>query len=107
MRMGFERLSYLIREEMGQDIDIGDLFLFLGKNRRRLKALRFDGSGLILLAKRMEKKKGFMNVRDLEGRLELNHQELELILHGSVLRKYLPAGREKLNDSFHGTSPIC
>lgn len=107
MRLGFERLSYLIREEMGKNIDIGDLFLFLGKNRRRLKALRFDGSGLILLTKRMEKKKGFMNVKDLEGRVEINHQELELILHGSVLRKYLPMGHSKFNDSFHGTSPVC
>lgn len=107
MRMGFERLSYLVREEMEKDIDIGDLFLFLGKNRRRLKALRFDGSGLILFAKRMEKKNGFMNVLDLEGRVEINHQELELILHGSVLRKYLPMGRKKLNDHHHGTAPVC
>jgi len=107
MRMGFERLSYLIREEMGKNIDVGDLFLFLGKNRRRLKALRFDGSGLVLLTKRMEKKKGFMNVRDLEGRTEISHQELELILHGSVLRKYLPRGQAKFNDSFHGASPVC
>jgi transposase len=107
MRIGFERLSYLIREEMGKDIDIGDLFLFLGKNRRRLKALRFDGSGLILLTKRMEKKKGFMNVKDLEGRVEINHQELELILHGSVLRKYLPMGHSKFNDGFHGASAHC
>lgn len=104
MRIGFERLGYLIREEMGKNIEIGDLFLFLGKNRRRLKALRFDGSGLILLTKRMEKKKGFMNVKDLEGRAEISHQELELILHGSVLRKYLPMGHSKFNDSFHGAS---
>ncbi|MEM9400834.1 MAG: IS66 family insertion sequence element accessory protein TnpB [Verrucomicrobiota bacterium] len=107
MRMGFERLSYLVREEMGKDIDVGDLFLFLGKNHRRLKALRFDGSGLVLLAKRMEKKRGFMNVRDLEGRLEINHQELELILHGSVLRKYLPTGQSKFNDTSYGSSPVC
>ncbi len=94
MRFGFERLSYLVREEMGQNIDVGDLFLFLGNNRRRLKGLRFDGSGLLLFAKRMEKK-GFMNVRDLDGRIEISHSELELLLHGSVLRKYLPIGRDR------------
>ena len=104
MRLGFERLSYFVREEMGKDLDVGDLFLFLGKNRHRLKGLRFDGSGLILLTKRMEKKKGFMNVRDLDGRIELSHQELELILHGSVLRKYLPTGRTKLKNIFHGAA---
>ncbi len=108
MRIGFERLSYLVREEMGKDIDVGDLFLFLGKNRRRLKALRFDGSGLVLLTKRMEKKKGFMNVRDLEGQIEISHQELELILHGSVLRKYLPTGRMQFKDNCHGApTSVC
>ena len=48
MRFGFERLSYLIKEEMGKNIDVGDVFIFLGNNRRRLKGLRFDDSGLIL-----------------------------------------------------------
>lgn len=107
MRLGFERLSFLVREEMGQDLDVGDLFLFLGRNRHRLKALRFDGSGLILLTKRMEKKRGFMNVRDLDGRVELSHQELELILHGSVIRKYLPTGQRKSNDLCYGAAPVC
>jgi len=92
MRLGFERLSYLVREEMKKNIDEGDLFLFLGNNRRRLKGLCFDGSGLILFSKRTEKK-SFMNIFDLEDRLELNRSELELLIHGSVLRKYLPAGR--------------
>lgn len=92
MRWGFEKLSYLVKEEMGQNINTGDLYLFLGFNRRRLKGLIFDGSGLVLLTKRMEKK-SFMNVQELEGRLELTRSELELLVHGSILRKYLPEGR--------------
>src|SRR5690606_10770618 len=92
MRWGFERLSYLVREEMSQRIDVGDLFLFLGKNRRRLKGLRFDGSGLMLLTKRMEKN-CFMSASDLDGRVEITQVELELLIHGSVIRKYLPEGR--------------
>ena len=92
MRWGFERLSFLVREEMQKNIDEGDLFLFLGNNRRRLKGLCFDGSGLIVFAKRTEKK-SFMSVFDLEGRLELTRADLELLVHGSVLRRYLPAGR--------------
>ena len=86
MRWAFERLSYLVKQEMGEDIDFGDLFLFLGSNRRRLKALFFDGSGLILLTKRTEKK-CFMNVKDLSC-FELTRSELKLLIHGSVIRKY-------------------
>ena len=73
MRYGFERLSFLICEQMGATLDVGDLFIFLGNNRRRLKALRFDGSGLVLFTKRMEKKKGFMSVSDLDGRVQRGH----------------------------------
>lgn len=87
MRCGFEKLSYLIREEIKMDINYGDLFIFLGTNRRRLKGLCFDGSGLIIFSKRTEKK-SFMNVNDLDGKLELSRGELELLIHGSVLRKY-------------------
>lgn len=95
MRLGFERLSFFVREEMSKNIDFGDIFIFLGKNRKRLKALWFDGSGLLLLTKRMEKKNGFMNVIDLNGQESIAQSELELLLHGSVLRKYLPEERVK------------
>ncbi len=88
MRWGFERLSYIIRERMGKDINYGDLFLFLGFNRKRLKALTFDGSGLILMSKRLEKK-NFMLVSDLISH-KITRQELKFLVHGSVLRKYFP-----------------
>ena len=90
MRCGFERLSYFIKEDMKQDLNYGDIFIFLGNNRKRLKALYCDGSGLVQLIKRMEKRKGFMSVFDLDGKCEITRSELELLLHGSVLRKYSP-----------------
>lgn len=90
MRCGFERLSYFIKEDMKQDLNFGDVFIFLGNNKKRLKALYFDGSGLVQLIKRMEKRKGFMSIYDLDGRSEITRSELELLLHGSVLRRYSP-----------------
>lgn len=92
MRYGFERLCYLIREEMGENINYGDLYLFLGFNRKRLKGLIFDGSGLILFAKRLEKK-NFMSVSELVSH-SLTREELNFLIHGSVLRKYLPEKRK-------------
>lgn len=96
MRCGFERLSFFIKEEMNKDLNFGDIFIFLGKNKKRLKALYFDGSGLVLLAKRMEKRRGFMSVVDLDGKSEITRSELELILHGSVIRKYKPEVKIKV-----------
>jgi transposase len=86
MRCGFDKLSFFIRDKMKSSIDSGNLFLFLGKNRKRLKALYFDGSGLVLVHKRMEKT-SFMNVADLGDVKEISLSELKLIFHGSVLRK--------------------
>jgi transposase len=44
MRSGFSRLHALVVDKMKGDIFEGHLFLFLGKNRRRAKMLRFDGT---------------------------------------------------------------
>jgi transposase len=55
MRLGFERLLHFVRDQMKNDINQGHLYLFLGKNRRRVKALFFDGTGLVLIAKRIER----------------------------------------------------
>ncbi len=86
MRCGFDRLSFFIREKMRSSIAHGHVYLFLGKNRKRLKAIYFDGSGLVLVHKRMERS-SFMNVSDIGDVKELSFAELKLIFHGSVLRK--------------------
>lgn len=55
MRKGFEGLHGLVRDRMGQDPLSGHLFLFTNKAKTRLKALVWDGSGLWVCAKRLEK----------------------------------------------------
>jgi transposase len=55
MRKGFEGLHGLVRDRMGQDPVSGHLFLFTNKSKTRLKALVWDGSGLWVCAKRLEK----------------------------------------------------
>jgi transposase len=55
MRKGFEGLYGLVRDELGQDPLSGHLFLFTNKTRTRLKALVWDGSGLWVCSKRLEK----------------------------------------------------
>ncbi len=55
MRLGFERLAGLAREHIGYDARSGALFVFLGRRRTSLKALFFDGSGLCVLHKRLDR----------------------------------------------------
>lgn len=84
-RAGFDKLSMLVREKMKKELVEGDLFLFLGKNRKRLKAIYYDGTGLLLLAKRLERGK-FMSVAEFEES-ELNVEELNYVLAGDVVRR--------------------
>jgi transposase len=53
MRRSFNTLSLVVQHEMKRDMLDGDLFLFVGKDRKRAKVLYFDGTGLCLFAKRL------------------------------------------------------
>ena len=85
MRCGFERLHSLCVHQMQALMDQGHVYLFFGKNRRRIKALFYDGSGLVLITKRIERGR-FMLLSELMGRNEIKLSELKLIFHGSVIR---------------------
>lgn len=86
MRCGFERLSSLCVHQMNALMDQGHVYFFFGKNRKRIKLLVFDGSGLVLIAKRIERGK-FMDLTEMLGRSEISLEELKLIVHGSVIKK--------------------
>ena len=86
MRCGFERLLSLCVHQMNALMDQGHVYFFFGKNRKRVKLLVFDGSGLVLIAKRIERGK-FMDLSEMLGRSEISLDELKLIIHGSVIKK--------------------
>jgi transposase len=85
LRAGFDKLSWIVREKMGQKLEDGDLFLFLGHHPKRLKAICYDGTGLLLISKRMERGR-LMRLEELEER-EITADELDLLLRGSVVRR--------------------
>jgi transposase len=85
MRCGFERLHSLCVHQMQALMDQGHVYLFFGKNRKRIKALFYDGTGLVLISKRIERG-NFMSLSELLGRSEVSLYELKLIFHGSVIR---------------------
>ena len=86
MRFGFERLSYFVREKLSASLNDGHIYLFFGKNRRRIKVLYFDGSGLVLVHKRMEKN-FLMSEQSLSDIKEVSISDLKLLFHGSLIRR--------------------
>lgn len=84
MRCGFEKLLYFTREKMKTNVDQGHLYLFFGKNRRRLKALFYDGTGLVLLSKRIESGR-FMHIAELGDIQEITIGEFKQIFNGGLI----------------------
>lgn len=85
LRAGFDRLTHLVREKMGAQLVDGDLFVFFGRNRRKVKMICYDGTGVVLINKRIERGR-FMNLFDLEER-EITTEELDILLLGGVVRR--------------------
>jgi transposase len=56
LRYSFDRLSGLAKEQVGYDPRSGAFFVFFGKRRTALKILFFDGSGMCVFYKRLDKK---------------------------------------------------
>lgn len=55
MRYSFDRLSGLAKEQVGYDARSSALFVFFGRRRDALKVLFFDGSGMCVFYKRLDR----------------------------------------------------
>ena len=55
LRWGFDRLSGVVSERIGRRPRSGAVFVFFGRRRQAMKVLYFDGTGLCLLYKRLDK----------------------------------------------------
>ena len=53
-RKGADGLAAMVREQLRHDPFSGTIFIFRSKRADRLKILAWDGSGLVLLWKRLE-----------------------------------------------------
>lgn len=86
MRKGFDGLSALVTQGLQRDVLSGDVFLFLSRNRVRTKVLHWDGTGLCVYAKRLERGRFACLWRDEgDAPITLTVSELDLFLDGSTL----------------------
>jgi len=55
MRYSFDRLAGMAKEQVGYDARGGALFVFYGRRRDALKVLFFDGTGMCIFYKRLDR----------------------------------------------------
>ena len=82
MRKGLEGLYGLVRDHLGQDPLSGYLFLFTNRTKTRLKALVWDGSGLWVCAKRLEKGRFGWPTADSVRSVVMRPEELTMLVNG-------------------------
>ena len=91
LRAGFERLSVLVQAVLEQSALSGHLFVFCNATRTRIRILYWDGTGLWLLTKRLERGRYAWPAVEADQaeaaataprRLTLPHSELLLLLSG-------------------------
>ena len=92
LRKGYDGLYGLVKQGLKRDPLSGDLFLFSNRRRRGCKVLVWDGTGLCVFQKRLERGRFASLFRDDARAVELTASELALFIEGCEL-----VGRRKLS----------
>ena len=86
MRRGFDGLAAIAQEELGADPFGGHVFVFRGRRGDLVKLLWWDGDGLCLFAKRLERGR-FIWPQATEGSVHLSTAQLSMLLEGIDWRR--------------------
>ena len=94
LRKSFDTLSCVVEEELKEDPLSSKLFVFLNKRCNRVKLLYWDGTGLWILTKRLERGT-FARPKPSDKtkpKLHLKAEALEMLLSGIDLKDGMQRG---------------
>lgn len=101
MRASYDTLFAKAKGILNQDPFSGHLFLFINSKRNSIKCLYYDGTGLVIVAKRMERGQ-FSRINPMyKGEVTMTAAEFALFFEGADLeRRFIsPRGAAPLVDS--------
>lgn len=95
LRRGFVGLSALVQTALEQDPFCGHVFVFRGRRGDLIKVIWFDGDGLCLFAKRLERGR-FVWPKAESGTVALTRAQLSMLLEGIDWRRPLRTAESPL-----------
>lgn len=106
MRASYDTLFGKAKGILNQDPLSGHLFLFINSRRNSIKCLFYDGTGLVILAKRMEQGV-FSRINPMyKGELTLTAAEFALFFEGANLEKRFIESPQEIKRSFLSNSQL-
>lgn len=87
MRSSYDSLVERSKSVFKRDPMTGHLFVFVNQHRSSMKALYYDGTGLVIVAKRLEKSRFSMINPRHQGDVILTQAEFNLFFEGANLEK--------------------
>lgn len=96
MRGSFNSLYHKSKEIIGLDPKSGHMFLFVNKARNRLKVLFYDGTGFVIIAKRLDKGSFSPFNPHYRRNLIMTQAEFALYFEGATINKrFIESPRRK------------
>jgi transposase len=87
MRASYDTLFSKVKSVLSQDPFSGHLFLFINRARTSVKCLFYDGTGLVIISKRLEKGV-FSRINPMyQGDVVMTAAEFALFFEGANLEK--------------------
>ena len=107
MRASYDTLYVKARDILKQDPFTGHLFVFMNSRRTSIKCLYYDGTGLVLICKRMEKSTFSRLNPFLREEIVLTPAEFALFFEGADLEKrFIDSPRALEKKSFSKKFPM-
>ena len=106
MRASYDSLFSRVKTVLQKDPYSGHLFLFINSSRNSCKCLYYDGTGLVIISKRMEKGT-FSRINPMfKGEVVLTEAEFGLFFEGANLEKRFVESPTEIRKTFTSSSSL-
>lgn len=106
MRASYDSLFSRVKTVLQKDPYSGHLFLFINSSRTSCKCLYYDGTGLVIISKRMEKGT-FSRINPMfKGEVVLTEAEFGLFFEGANLEKRFIESPNEIRKSLVSSSTL-